>query len=213
MGLERLRRSTDHELIPFIVVSDDENESLVNEFGYKYTRKPNQPFGLKKNMGVDISLEIDYDYLMEMNSDGLIANSLMEKYKPYFQNQASFFGVRTLHFLDARNKKAKRFQYANTDIIGGARCYRRDMVEDMVKNGGFWNNGLKSGLDLNSLHNCQKRGWFHKQVDPGNEVGLIDVKSDVNIWPYEHFSLVPDVDINNVLMAISKEEKEYFLTL
>lgn len=217
ISLERLRdtaRSSGFELIPFIVCSDQLNAELAMDFGYEIFHYKNNPFGEKKNAGVEEALKMEWDYLMELNSDGIITDHLFNLYRKMFDKNIDFFGVRTVHFVDIINRKAKRFQYAVTDIIGSGRCYSRKMVEHIFESVGWlWHYRLEKGLDHNALHVANRSGWFHKQVDPGNKVGLIDIKSEVNIWPYEHFKLVPDIDFNIVLESLTKDEQECLLSL
>lgn len=216
ISLERLRKhaaTLGYELVPFVVCSDQLNAELALDFNYEIFFYKNDPFGEKKNAGIEEALKLDFDYVMELNSDGIMTNYLFDLYDTYF-GKHPFFGVRTLHFFDVKTKRAKRFQYAMTDIIGSGRCYSREMIEDVIeKRGTLWHYRLNKGLDQNGLHNANKSGWFHKQVDPGGKVGLIDVKSEVNIWSFDFFRSVPDCDAKIVLDALEEDERECLLSL
>src|SRR5690625_1093474 len=145
---------------------------------------------------------------MELNSDGLITNRLMDMYIEQMESGAEAFGTRNVHFIDSKSKETRFFQYAGSQIIGSGRCYSRATVETIVKKGGFWHDRLNKGLDNDS----QRALKIHKvktvQVDPGKEPGIIDVKSDVNIWPFETFAC-RTVALEEVTAHLSKEESCY----
>lgn len=209
-GLERLKKS--YDIMPLIVVSDSDNERLAREFGYLTYWHENFPFGKKKNDGVRHSLKYDYDYLMELNSDGLITNRLMDMYIEKMEAGTPAFGTRNVHFIESRSKETKFFQYATSQIIGSGRCYSRDTVEKVMKKGGFWHDRLNKGLDNDSQRALKVNHVKAMQVDPGRLPGIIDVKSEVNIWPFEIFACQP-AEIEDITEHLSKEETDYLLSI
>jgi hypothetical protein len=48
-------------------------------------------------------------------------------------------------------------------------------------------------------------GFWYKQVKPAEIPMVVDVKSEVNIWPFNHLVGV-EFDVNRILERLSEEE-------
>ena len=124
-GVKRLMKSFDIE--PICIYSDRENEKLCNKFGFESYKHPNDPLGRKLNFGVEMALQSDWDYLMQINSDDLLRNEIFELYKPYIEKREKCFGVGEVYFYDL---KSGRVAFAeNAYPLGCARMIHRNVFD------------------------------------------------------------------------------------
>src|SRR5688572_1076217 len=75
----------------------------------------------------------------------------------------------------------------------------------------LWQDDLKRGLDNNSTYFLMINGIGHKTVKSEKALG-IDIKSNVNIWPYNHLVGVP-ANIEEVIDGLSDQEKSALFNL
>src|SRR5665648_107754 len=75
------------ELIPYFVISPEDEyfSDLINlTQGYNRALIKNEPFGHKKNEGLNRALQLEWDYLMELNSDTVYTSLLWDFHKECF---------------------------------------------------------------------------------------------------------------------------------
>lgn len=132
-GLARLNKNAkDIYLEPFCVVSEDWAEQYCLDKGIKYCWVENSPLGRKMNYGFGDAMKEDFDYLMQINSDTLLADELLEIYRPWFENKTHLFGIDKVHFVDSNAKasrRAKLVDYTLT-ICGAGKCLERKFLEN-----------------------------------------------------------------------------------
>jgi hypothetical protein len=122
-GLDRLRLHRDN-IDVLVVLSEDDYKSRCNNHGIDYTFFENQPLGAKKNHGLKIALERDWDYLIELNSDDVIKNELLDVYDSLTDD---YLALRNFCFLDSKTLSLK--QVESKTAFGIARRYSRKAVE------------------------------------------------------------------------------------
>ena len=131
-GIKRLQKhSTAIEYIPFAVCSTKKESTVLSHHGVQNIIHPNQPLGAKKNAGLRAALLLEWDYLLELGSDDLIHESLMDAYLTYMQSGVDFFGVRKVMFYDTISKQVA--QWENGFVIGAGRMIKRSVFTN-VKN-------------------------------------------------------------------------------
>lgn len=101
-GVERLRKKGCE---PICIYSDVDNKVLVNQYGYEGYYHENLPLGAKLNFGVDRALESDWEYMMQIGSDDIISDELVDAYKD-IKEQA--FGINTVYFYDLKSGQSAK---------------------------------------------------------------------------------------------------------
>jgi hypothetical protein len=89
-------------------------------------------------------------------------------------------------FLDSKTNEAKDFTY-DFSILGVAKCMRADTVQrcfDRFKK--LYEPHRNRGLDDTMMDNLIKIGCSPHMIKYEGQL-VFDVKSEVNIWPWEHF--------------------------
>lgn len=126
MGLERLRNNSRHPIEAFAVISEESMIPLCKKYRIKYTFYKNEPLGEKKNYGLTKAMELDWDYMIEIGSDDLIKNELIEKYSNYFEKY-EMFGTKDSIIIDSKTGKCRRLQ--SDTPYGLGRCISRKTIE------------------------------------------------------------------------------------
>ena len=208
MGIERLREKFNVETLA--VCSDKENIKLAGSWSDYTIETENYPLGRKHNAGLIASLKIDYDHLMQLGSDNLICNELMGMYQVL---DKEFFGTNNLLVIDAKTKETKQKKYFH--IFGAGRMLRKDVILECVyykrERMYLWDDCLNSGLDYNSEMKFAQMGYLPFEVKTKNPM-VIDVKSEVNIWPFDKMdgNSYPFKDLQK---TISEAEYKYLMSL
>lgn len=119
------------EIIPFAVCSDFKAAIILSEFGIKYCYHENLPVGRKKNFGLtQLLIQVpEFDYLMEIGDDDLIAPEILDLYKPYFKKQEKLFSCNTVFFYDVNYKVSAKIK--SDTVLGAARCMHRSVFSDI----------------------------------------------------------------------------------
>jgi hypothetical protein len=193
--LKKLIAESKHEIDVLGVLSEPEYIDMCVEFGFAWVFAQNDPLGAKINTGIKKALESKPDYIMIMNSDSVVKTELIDKwYDDCFEKREEFFGVDTVTYIDSKTNQAREVFYEFT-ILGVAKMMRADIVERCFKRGGeLYRSHLNKGLDHTMMDNLMRVESIN---DPGKRVNprmikykgqlVFDVKSDVNIWPWEFF--------------------------
>lgn len=125
-GLDRLRRHRSNVEV-LAVISEDEYKGRCNAHNIEWTFFENQPLGKKKNHGLKVALEKDWNYMMELNSDDLIKNDLLDIYD---QHEDDYLALGNFCFLDSKTLQLKEVRSKTAYGIG--RRYSRKAVESCV---------------------------------------------------------------------------------
>lgn len=203
VGLERLRQHPDFDINVLAVISEESMVPLCIRYNIDFVFHVNQPLGMKKNFGLQAAAKYDFDYLMEIGSDDLILNELLDSYKPFIAKGELFFGIRDAAYIDSEGGYCNRLISQST--YGAGRMIHRSLLEKCSFR--MWKDHLNRGLDNNSVFMFQRMCIGYKQVPPMEFPGVIDVKSSVNIWHFNHDVGKP-YDIEEILKRLSDKEVE-----
>lgn len=107
-----------------VVISEVEYIARCKRYKIPYTFFENQPLGAKKNHGLKIALEQDWDYLMELNSDDVIKNTLLDIYDSMNDD---YLALRNFCFLDSKTLSLRQVEGKTAYGIG--RRYSRRAIE------------------------------------------------------------------------------------
>ena len=182
-GLDRIRSHRDNVEV-LCVISEDEYKSRCKAHDIEWTFFENR-LGAKKNHGLKVALKKDWDYLIEMNSDDLLKNELLDIYDTRFGTW-EFFGLRNFCFLDSKTGRMRHRQ-SNT-IFGIGRAYSRGVVEKCAP---LWDDNPTAGMDNHAWKIIEDVNGFKGKQILTDEPLAVDIKSDVNIWKYNPNTGVP----------------------
>lgn len=253
MGLKRLRERSRFSIECLAVISEEEMIPLCEKYGIRWTMFANNPLGAKKNHGLNEAMKLEWDYLLEIGSDDLVKDELLEMYAEY-AGKYEMFGTKDSIVLDSETGRCIRLQ--SDTIYGLGRCISRQVIEKhcfgfevIAKEGimaqgrttgkgkkGFfrvdqaaelkilgrvevlgeakyklWNDMIDRGLDNNSNYFLLTVGVGYKTV-PTEKPLTIDIKSKVNIWPFNE-KLGTKYELNQALQGLSQEEQSAVFAL
>ena len=126
MGLNRLRKNSRLPIKAFAVISEESMIPLCRKYKIQYTFYKNDPLGEKKNHGLNEAMKLEWDYLIEIGSDDLIKDELIEKYADYF-GEYEMFGTKDSVIIDSASGKCRRLQ--SDTPYGLGRCISRGTIE------------------------------------------------------------------------------------
>lgn len=203
MGLNRLRQ-TGFEMEFLAVISEESMIPLCDKYGVKYCFHQNLPLGKKKNFGLAQALKLDWDYIIELGSDDLIKNELIEKYAPFF-GERDYLGIDSVAFLNSKNGSCRWIQSGS--VFGLGRCLSINVLERFTN----LYPCVNSGLDKYIMFNLSKNGVMPKYVKSERPL-TIDIKSDVNIWGYDT-GIGKKISLCEVIEGLSEGEADAIRSL
>lgn len=197
-GIERLRRHPDFDIEVLAVISEHEMIPLCEKYEVNWVMYKNDPLGEKKNFGLQKAKDFGFDYLMEIGSDDLILDELLDQYKNF---EGEFYGICDIAYLDTETGLCRRHVGAST--YGAGRMISRATLEKAGWK--LWKDRLNRSLDNNSVFALVKQGIKYKQVAPLDFPCVIDVKSQENIWKFNHL-LGFEFDFEIIKPKLSEKE-------
>jgi hypothetical protein len=203
LGINRMRKHPDFDIQVLAVISEESMIPLCEEYYIDWVMYKNEPLGEKKNFGLSKAKEFDFEYMMEIGSDDLILNELLDDYKNYI-GKYDFFGINDAAYINSETGECRRLMSNNSTYGAGRMIHRRVLEKAGWK---LWNDNLSKGMDNNSILSLLRKGIGYKKAKPMAFPGLVDVKSDVNIWKFNYYLGQP-YDISEILSRLSKEEIE-----
>lgn len=208
-GLNRIRKHPDYDINVLAVISEEEMIPLCQRFNVNYVMHANWPLGNKKNFGLQACRNYDFDYLMEIGSDDLVMNELLDLYKEYI-GKHDFFGVKDIAYINSEDGHCNRFR--SNGNYGAGRMISRAALEKMDFK--LWREDppLDNCLDNNSTWNLGKKAIYFTQVRKSDHPMLVDVKSQVNIWKFKYDVGTP-YDIELIFERLSPEEVDIIKAL
>jgi len=194
MGINRLRSLGIHQIEAFAVISEEEMIPLCNRYDIDYCFYKNYPLGEKKNYGVTQALKKDFDYLVEIGSDDLLKNEFLTLY-PW---NGPVHGLLDFIILNSEDGACRR-------VSGKALCFGtgRAIRKDALESGNLWIDKQTRSLDKQSTFALARRGFLESRFK-SEEPLAIDIKSEVNIWPYTKQGT--KYELEKALIGLSEQE-------
>jgi hypothetical protein len=162
---------------------------LCRAYGFNFVAFPNDPLGKKINSGIKYALEhYKFDYLMMMNSDTVINPRLFtDYYDELITKQVPFFGVNKVTYVNFYTDEAVDIEYMGS-ILGCGKMMSRALVERAFKERGkLYEPLLNRALDDTMYDNIMDLNVRAEFVEYEGQL-IYDLKSDVNIHPWEKFA-------------------------
>lgn len=125
MGIKRLKNRFPIETM--CVISEEEMIPLCEKYGINWTFYKNDPLGEKKNHGLNEAMKLKWEYLLEIGSDDLVKDELIELYSEHF-GRDQYFGTKDAVIIDSETGKCRRLQSDTTYGLG--RCISRKIIQD-----------------------------------------------------------------------------------
>lgn len=125
MGIKRLKNRFPIETM--CVISEEEMIPLCEKYGINWTFYKNDPLGEKKNHGLNEAMKLKWEYLLEIGSDDLVKDELIELYSEHF-GKDQYFGTKDAVIIDSETGKCRRLQSDTTYGLG--RCISRKIIQD-----------------------------------------------------------------------------------
>lgn len=200
-----LRRLPKYELLVVISPEDPYHKEIWRILpGYaRFIKHKNTPFGAKKNAGIEAARQLNWDYLMELNSDSIVNPKLFDLYQPFMEKKVPFFGLNNLFATDYKTKKSLFLENYNTDMtFGSGRMLHRDALLPEK----LWTDELNDGMDTNMMSRLRKVGVNETVVDCGEVPMIVDLKTETTIW---HFKLLATRAKKEVTYDFLKEHIGY----
>jgi len=116
----------------FAVISEESMIPLCKKYGIDFLMHDNEPVGMKKNAGLQEVLKKDFDYLIELGSDDLILNGLLDCYEPAMKEGLDFFGTRDLYMVDATDMNCRQIQFDGEAAQGLGRVFSKMLLEQFA---------------------------------------------------------------------------------
>lgn len=200
MGLERLKQHPGFDIQVLCIVSEPDMIPLCERYGNKWVEAENSPLGRKKNQGLKAAEKLDFDFMMELGSDDLVLNELLDDYQQLISTH-DFFGVSDIAFLDIETLEARRYTNKHA-MYGAARMIKRKVIEAA----GFklWDDKHERVLDGTSVRRVSKIAKY-RMMYPRSRPQVMDIKSNQNIWQY-NCMIGKEYDANEFFESISENE-------
>ena len=181
---KQINRIGDPFVTPFAVLSEDYMKGICEDEGVKWVYAPNEPLSDKHNIGLQATLSLDWDYCLSFGSDDLISHRIFEVYGDVIKEGVDFAGLNDMWFYHKGSLKTHTYKQKNASY-GAGRLISRRLAEKL--NGNVWaKNGRITRIDTDSRDIIQRAGFKHTVIRTDLPV-VVDVKTEINLWPYDHW--------------------------
>lgn len=102
----------------FVVISEESLIPLCEKYQIKWTFYKNDPLGEKKNHGLNEAMKLEWDYLLEIGSDDVLLNSIIDLYEPLIKSGEDFFGFKDALILNSEDGNCYRLKSDTTYGMG-----------------------------------------------------------------------------------------------
>jgi len=186
-GIERLRNN--FNVIPFVVGSEgDISRKKCEKHGFNYIEYPNAPLGAKANACLK-AMQGHVDYVLNLGSDNLISDSLMQAYIELMKEGYDFIGIKDLYYYDHIHQrliywdgygKGKRWG----ESVGAGRVLSSRLLDTF--NWKMWAPNVNTGLDFSMT---QKLNGINKKIISLKDTNTfaVDIKDRDSIGDFETF--------------------------
>ncbi|HYF69090.1 MAG TPA: hypothetical protein VD884_13195 [Ohtaekwangia sp.] len=195
MGIKRLQKVPGYEVNGFAVISEPNMIGLCEKYGIGWCLTANNPLGAKKNFGVKQALRYDFDYMIEIGSDDLLKDDVLDAYNW----DAPVIGLMDFAIIDTFNGRCKRLS-TNIPKFGAGRAIKRYVLESFT----LWHDAKNRGLDNSSSINMAVNRISQRGIRSEQPLSVA-LKSDVNLWSYNVIKGVK-YPIESALNGLSEEE-------
>lgn len=149
-GIDRIRRILKEEFNidsdVFVVSSEEEHTELAKSLGHHVFEYKNFPIGEKYDEGLKASMELEWDYMFQMDSNNLVSNDFVRRWVEEANNDGIFFASRKfLALLPGRRYYTEFVTRAKKTFTPVGRGIAREVFER--REGEFCQRDINSNLD------------------------------------------------------------------
>lgn len=211
MGLDRIRQHPAYDFKVLAILSPGDPyhkqlRQLCEQHGIEVCNVPNDPLGRKKNEGLQVARQYDWDWFMDLGSDNLLSGGLLDTYLSYLEKETPIFGVQGMTIVDAINKKVKLFGgYTKyNEVLGGGRIIRRDILPERP-----WKDTARIGMDFYSANKIWEEQGIRPEIVECKH-GLMDIKTLTNLNGHDRddFEGLPEHNLEEIAPYIGNLEYE-----
>lgn len=194
----------------------NENLKIATDHKFFIHVEENFPVGAKMNSAIASMLEMEWDYMLGINSDDILLEEYFEDAREYMDAGHPMIGMREVIAWDCvghtGGMKMRLGDSHTCKVWGGGRFISRDAIEKTYKKLGYvYTNELNSGLDTSSQRNIFENNIFFQQIIALEKCYLIDLKTEININPYFSLKNVPHEGVDyQYVMERWGDIKKYF---
>lgn len=207
-GIKRLQQIEDFQ----VVVVGSENEvsaELCTE--YIYVESPNKPLGQKRNNGLQVIKEMEFDYLFFLSGDHIIDNSLFEKNMRYMYQGVDHIAIRDGYFYDTERKKLWYSQYTDARTQGMGRCLSRKVIEKLDFE--LWHSGQTIRMDKSMEYRISTVEHTSVVYSLAEDNFCMDIKNGEVLNPIGALPNREEVGIKTLTKYLPQEEVTAILSL
>lgn len=180
----RMQEEYSVEIIPFYVISsfDMHKQNHLNNiqfFGFRHHVSSEDKLSSKSQDGLNQLKELQWDYLIHLDSDELMSDHMMMEWIEYMNVGLYWFACKEQVFYVPEDQKAYLFKgYKRMKYVNGGHCIHRSLFEKMQWIA--WTRGLQFGLNVNEYRHLERTG---KQVcvQSLHERGTVEIKRKTGI--------------------------------
>jgi hypothetical protein len=173
----------------FVLSEEDEEikelEKIYSNFLFEkaIVYVANNPLGRKINVGIDVALQLNCNYIMNLDSDDLIHESIIDIYLPEIKKETPLFGIKSVYFWNYNTGEVYfSNNYADRFILSTGRMISREVIEKIkIKYFGIYEDNINRGLGISSALRMEEFNYIGKCVFSGNFPYIVDIKGDINI--------------------------------
>lgn len=183
MGIDRLRKNSRFPIETLVVISEESMIPLCDKYDIRWTFYKNDPLGEKKNHALNVAMnEIMWDYMIEVGSDDIIKDELLELYYP-LMGTYDFFGTKDVVIINSADGDCRRIR--SDTPYGLGRCVSRKALESS-----YGVDVLVNQHIISSKFNIPKDTVGHVKVEQAEEFeklgrGRIVGKPRYKLWKDE----------------------------
>lgn len=196
-GLSRLRNDGRFEISVFAVISEPEMIPLCEKYGVEYCTHENRPLAKKMNFGISKLKDKEFDYMIGLGSDDILKDGFLDLY-PF---DKPVMALKDFVMLNTETGDCRRLSHRDAGY-GLGRAISREVLQKM--DWSLYNDRLNNGLDNNSEIKLAMNG-FKTYRYANDEPMAIDLKSDENIWPFNHM-MGNEYPFEKALSGLSEDE-------
>lgn len=126
MGIQRLRKAFPAKAL--CVISEVEMIPLCKKYDIEYVVYKNLPVGEKKNFGLTEAMKRKWDVMVELGSDDILKDGLLEAYQ---QLDNPVLSLNHFCYINSEDLECRRVK--NSTSYGIGRAIRRDVIEKHCK--------------------------------------------------------------------------------
>jgi hypothetical protein len=164
MGLNRLKKAGFP--VEFLaVISEESMKPLCKKYGVEYVEHENLPLGRKKNFGLTEAFRRNWDYIIEIGSDDVLKNEVIER---YMNERRAFMSIGSFCYINSENGECRKIESSTSYGIG--RALARESLEfakgveilakeDLMAPGRSTARGQKGFFPLKAAKELQQVGY------------------------------------------------------